>query len=177
MIDTEKEFETIQKIHDLLKNMDSAANERILKYVQSALKISIPVGDKSQVDGPSSDAPEVKRGGQANENEQPELTDFADLFSSVNPQRNADKALVAGFWLQERSGDNSFDAQNANRELINMGHRLSNITVSLNQLIQRSPALVVQVRKKGKSQQARKLYRVTHEGRKRVYDLKAEADN
>jgi hypothetical protein len=52
-----------------------------------------------------------------------------------------------------------------------MGHRSKNITDRLGQLIDKSPALLRQVAKSGKNRQARKKYKLTDAGKKRVQAL------
>ena len=89
------------------------------------------------------------------------FVDFADLFGAADPSTHAEKALIAGYWLQVCQGAESFDSQSANKELKNLGHGLPNITHALTSLKETKPALVQQLRKSGSSQQARKTYRVT----------------
>ena len=45
-----------------------------------------------------------------------------------------------------------------------MGHRVTNITVAINSLMNRKPQLMIQTRKEGTSQQAHKKYKVSAEG-------------
>lgn len=54
-----------------------------------------------------------------------------------------------------------------------LGHGEQNITDALNKLMQKQPALIRQVRKDGKTKQARKRYALTDPGRRVVMDLLA----
>jgi hypothetical protein len=96
------------------------------------------------------------------------VADLASLCDLARPDTDAERALVAGYWLQCTQGQTEFTAQAVNDELKNLGHGVSNITNAFSSLKDQKPALVIQVRKDGTSQQARKKYRVTAEGKKAV---------
>lgn len=94
--------------------------------------------------------------------------DFSSLFEATDPQTESKKALVAGFWFQTVRGQPDFDALQVNAELKNLGHGLSNVTRAFNALMAERPQLAIQIRKSGKSMQARKKYRLTAEGLRAV---------
>ena len=98
----------------------------------------------------------------------PKYETFAELFDAAQPSSNANMALVAGYWLQVCQGQTDFDGQSANTELKHLGRPIANITVAMNSLKSQKPTLVMQLRKSGKSQQARKTYKVTVAGIKAV---------
>jgi hypothetical protein len=94
--------------------------------------------------------------------------DFASLYDAANPPNAVERALVAAYWFQAVQGDVDFDALSLNKEVKHLGHLLTNITRDLDALINRTPRLVIQVRKSGNSKQARKKYKLTTEGRRAV---------
>lgn len=97
---------------------------------------------------------------------------FAEFYAVVKPSTNADKALVAGFWLQiYQEGLGGFRSREANKELANLGYSINNITDALSTLINTNPQLVLQVKKSGKSKQARKTYKLTEAGINRVKEM------
>jgi hypothetical protein len=93
-----------------------------------------------------------------------EFGSFAELFDAAQPKTGYDKALVAGYWLQVCQGADSFDGFSANKELKHLGEGLPNITSSVDTLKAQKPALALQLKKSGKSRQARKVYKVTVAG-------------
>jgi len=97
-----------------------------------------------------------------------EYEDVATLYSAAAPRTEPERALVVGYWFQVQQGMKDFDSQRVNSELKNMGHGVGNITEAFSRLIERKPQYVIQTRKSGTARQARKLYRVTNEGIKRV---------
>jgi len=96
------------------------------------------------------------------------FADLGDLFDKANPQNQSDRVLVVAYWKQVIEGAESFEAFPVSKELKHLGHGVTNITSALDSLIQQSPKLVLQVAKSGKTRQARKRYKVTREGIRRV---------
>ena len=98
---------------------------------------------------------------------------IADFYAAAAPSSESEKALVIAYWLQEVDGKRELDAMEVNTRLKHLGHRVANITRALNDLITARPQLVIQTRKGGATRQARKAYRVTSEGLRRVGELLA----
>jgi hypothetical protein len=97
-----------------------------------------------------------------------ESMEIATVFASANPGTEAEKALVAAYWLLRHESQEEFDSFRLNHELTHLGHRVGNITRALSTLIATRPALLIQTRKEGKTKQARKKYKLTVEGIRRV---------
>jgi hypothetical protein len=98
--------------------------------------------------------------------------DFGELRDAANPSTDNDKVLLAAFWEQMHTAEgkkgNAFQAQPVNSLLKNNGFGFANITEKLEALKTRKPPPIIQLEKKGTSKQARKTYRVTPVGVKRV---------
>ncbi len=162
------EFAAMRTVYTALEGLDEGARARVLDYVSSRLGLASfarplpkpPAGGKDDEDvadeGAGTQVPELG------------FSSFAELFDAVQPKTNSDRALVAGYWLQVCGGTESFDAFSANRELKHLGEGLANITSAIDALKGQKPALALQLKKSGKSQQARKIYKVTHAGVKAV---------
>jgi hypothetical protein len=96
---------------------------------------------------------------------------FAELFDQASPRSEKEKALVAAFWAHECKGQDAFASQALNAELKNLGHGIGNIADALSGLIAESPALILQIKKAGKTKQARKLYKISEAGKRRVREM------
>ena len=96
------------------------------------------------------------------------FSDPAELFDLADPQTGPERALVAAYWWQVIQGLEDFDSQRINADLKNFGFPSRNITADFTKLVARQPSEVRQVRKDGRSNQARKRYRLTREGIKHV---------
>jgi hypothetical protein len=100
-----------------------------------------------------------------------EFETFAELFDATDPQTEKDKVLVAAYWAQVCQGQPMFPSQTLNSSLKDLGHGVSNITSCLDTLKDEKPALALQLKKSGTSKQARKTYKLTQEGAKRVRQM------
>jgi hypothetical protein len=99
---------------------------------------------------------------------------LGDFFDAVNPQTEADRVLAVSYWLQVVEGAADFESFPVNKNLKNLGHAVSNITRALDTLMDQTPRLVLQTSKTGSSKQARKKYKVTREGIKRIQSMIAQ---
>ena len=89
---------------------------------------------------------------------------LSELFDAANPDTGLDKVLVVAYWFQQLQNEEDWDSQSVNTQLKHLGHPSSNITRDLDNLMSRTPRLVLQTRKEGTTQQARKKYKLTREG-------------
>jgi len=76
--------------------------------------------------------------------------------------------------LQEKNSDQELTGREINSELNHLGHGVGNITNAISSLINRKPSLMIQTRKAGKTKQAQKRYKITHEGMKQVKEMIAK---
>ena len=96
--------------------------------------------------------------------EPPTFEHFAELYNAAGPKDKEETLLVAGYWHQEVEGQPSFQAQELNQNLKNLGHQVSHISEALAASIEKRPAPILQLRKSGSSQQARKTYKLSAVG-------------
>ncbi|MDB5620491.1 hypothetical protein [Tardiphaga sp.] len=155
------ELDAMKKIAAALEPLDDAARARALQWASARFR-----NTKSVVsfDQPPSRGLEIASGPSVSN----EYASFAELFDAANPITERDKALVAAFWTQVCENVSAFPAQSLNTLLKDLGHGIANITEALTTLRNEKPALVLQLKKAGTTQQARKTYKLTQEGAKRV---------
>jgi hypothetical protein len=160
MSDIDKETKAIGEIAGIVDALEEDQRGRVIRYILERFNIS---GAPKDAKAPAAGLQTGSQVGTA-----AEFEDFASLVDAAHPETDAMRALVAGYWLQVCKGGPSFDAQSANTELKHLGHPSSNITTSLGALINQTPALVLQLRKSGNTKQARKSYKVTESGVRKV---------
>ena len=163
------ELKAMEEVHRALAPLSVDGQHRVIAWAVSALQLSVTSAATATTHaaGPARTTPLAQR----------EATDgadvaagvgtyvtFADLFSAASPTTNQDKALVGGYWLQVCQGAESFASMAINNELKNLGEGVENITSAFDGLKETKPQLALQVRKEGKSQQARKKYKLTVAG-------------
>lgn len=160
----DEEFAAMQAVYKALEPLDDDARSRVIEYIISRLDIAAPTALRSRAAGLAGDDEVDEAVLEAGEAGARKYGSLAELYDTAQPTTNANKALVAGYWLQVCRGAESFDGFSANKDLKNLGHGLSNITNSITSLREQKPTLVIQTKKSGKSQQARKTYKVTVAG-------------
>jgi hypothetical protein len=152
---SDPEIQAMNTIVETLEALAEPQRANVLRYINGRYGGRAPA--------PRSGAPAGEPGEGA-----AAFADLGDLFDKANPQNQADRVLVVAYWKQVIEGAESFEAFPVSKELKHLGHGVTNITSALDSLIQQSPKLVLQVAKSGKSRQARKRYKVTREGVRRV---------
>lgn len=149
---------TLAKVEKLLAELDNAERRRVLQWLNDKF-------------GQGPLTPAATSGRQLTPIESQhvgEPRDLADFFAATQPATGAESVLVAGYWFQFREGDAELEAQKVNTALKDLGHQVANITRTFDSLMGEKPQLVVQTKKKGATKQARKRYKLTLEGKKRV---------
>ena len=168
--DKVSEFDAFKSVHDALEPLDDDARSRVVKSVITLLAIDAHVQPTSEIEDEALDEPNEASAVEVSKDTK-QFSTFAELHAAANPGTNSDKALVAGYWLQICEGAESFTSQSANKELMHLGHKLANITSALTALKGTKPQLVLQLKKSGSSQQARKTYKLSEAGVSRVNEM------
>jgi hypothetical protein len=162
------EFAAMHAVFNALEPLDDDARSRVVNYIIARMEIAANTAHIDRTATPVDRAREEEATLRKEEAEAPKYGSFAELSDAAQPKSNADKALVAGYWLQVCQGAESFDGLSANKELKHLGERVGNITNAIDSLKSQKPALALQLKKSGKSQQARKTYKLTVAGIKAV---------
>lgn len=173
-----QEFEAIRAVHDALAPLDGEGRTRVLTYIASLLGMNSKIVggrgaaavDDSGDDNNDDDENEPEAASGAGKGAQT-FSSFAELYAAADPSTNGEKALVAGYWFQVCQAAESFTAAAANKELTHLGHKVANITDAIDTMKSQKPMLILQLKKSGTSRQARKLYKVSYEGMKRVVEM------
>jgi DNA-binding MarR family transcriptional regulator len=103
------------------------------------------------------------------------FSDLPSLFDAAKPTNGLERLLVAAYFYQVIKGEADFDSQSLNGQLKHLGYPSANVTRDMGSLVDRSPKWVIQTRKEGTTQQARKRFRLTTEGAKVVEAMLAKA--
>ncbi|MGW4226094.1 hypothetical protein ACWEG1_21840 [Streptomyces bauhiniae] len=163
---SDPEIGAMSVIASALHDLEEDAQGRVLRW--AAERYGVVLGSPAAVNEAKAASEAGERAGEVSDEEisaeAPRFEHFAELFNAANPKTDVDRALVAGYWFQAILGDPSFQAANLNKELKNLGHALRHVTDALKSNQDKKPARVIQLRKAGNSRQARKLYKLTHEG-------------
>jgi len=157
------EIQAMGQIAEALEPLDVDTRRRVLKWAAERYQPKVHVGSAAIVEGIGTVTAQATQTPLANS-----FLSVHQLFDAAAPETGLDKVLTVAYWFQVLQGQEDWDSQKVNTELKQMGHASSNITRDLNMLMTRTPRMVMQTRKQGTAQQARKLYRLTREGTKSV---------
>jgi hypothetical protein len=144
----QRELAAMASVASALEGLEDAAVARVLRWAADHFGL-----------------PDAQRAG--NGGGQEDGVRFADihaLFDAGSPTTDAQRALLAGYWFQVHEGEAAFTGAKINSSLRQMGVGAANIASVFTKMIARKPALVQQVSKSGRAQQARKQYRLTTAG-------------
>jgi hypothetical protein len=165
------EIEAMSAVASALEALEAdETRTRVLRWAAERYAVSLPLNTRDSAPEPrgdrkNDDPPADTNGGRTPPfREDPVFDDFVDLLDAVDPKSDTDKALTGAYWLQVVQRQPSWQAIRVNNLLKDTGHGISNITTSMTALQSRKPALVRQMAKSGKSQQARKTYKLTTSG-------------
>lgn len=164
----DQELKAMNEVHTLLRELDDASRSRVLnwlfqKFSHSGLRVeqfgakgaeSTNYINEGRNRGSDSDGTQLMS----------ELSSISDLFAIAEPKSESQKVLLVATFLHQKLGLADLTSRSINDELKHMGHGVSNITATINSLINRKPKLMIQTRKEGKSKQSQKKYKVTVEG-------------
>ena len=154
------EIEAMTAVAEALSPLDQDSRQRVLHWALAKFGADAPRRSLGQLIPFDAVGEETSRS-------LPRFATFGELFHAAQPNGEREKALAAAYWVQQVGGADSFGSQTLNSLLKELGYGVSNITAALSQLQDERPALVIQLRKSGSSQQARKTYKLTDAGRRR----------
>jgi hypothetical protein len=146
----DNEINVMHQTLTLLNTLDDIAQKRVLNWLSARLSISVT---------PSNG---VKTSTESEEQDKAE--DISDYMACKNPSNDQERVLLVATFLQEKNNKQNLTAFEINTELKHLGHSVNNITSAISGLINSKPQLMIQLRKEGKSKQAKKKYKVTREG-------------
>lgn len=155
MADMNKELSAMSAIAAQIDGLDHDERHRVLSWVGS--KYNQSLGNAAQNLCSANPLTRIL-------DERSDFGDFASFFNSASPKTENEKVLVAGYWFQKLQGAAYLESAALNAALTDLGHGISNIARTFDRLKAEKPALAMQTQKSGKSKQARKKYKITHEG-------------
>lgn len=161
------EIEAMKAIMIAMEPLEEAIRERVLRWACDKYKVA---GANARTrmayaePGGSTESNEVGA-------EVPVYDTAAELLAAAGADTDADKALVVGYWYQVVLNQSDIESQAINTELKHIGYGVGNITRALDSLVNQRPQLVIQLRKGGASKQARKKFKLTAEGIRRVKQM------
>lgn len=161
MSSNDPELKAMGLITEALGDLEPDAVTRVLRWARARFDSATPEALIEKDPGEAN-------GGRGRSAKAHEFEEIADIMDAAGATTGAERVLVGSYWFQVGEGNASVTGQQINDELKNLGIGVSNVTMAFDDLMRRKPALAMQVQKSGKSKQARKKYKLTSEGVRRV---------
>lgn len=164
-MEDDKEVSAMAAVNAALAGLDADAVGRVLRWAADRYGVSLPGRKASQkFDQDKADEAEEPQDSAASRT----FTHFSDLFDAADPTTDEERVLVSAYWFQVVQGQAELDSQSLNKELKNTGHGVSHMPHALDALMNAKPRLLVQLKKKGTTRQARREFKLTTEGIRKV---------
>ena len=155
--DPDQELEAMAAVHSALEPLEGASRSRVLAWANARYPEGAVPALSSVAGPPNATATDTLTFGS-----------LGDLFYAAEPENGLEQALVAAYWFQVVSEQPDFGGGEVNDALKHLGHGLTNVTRTLEQLRSKKPSLIMQVAKTGRSRQGRKRYKLTEAGANEV---------
>lgn len=164
------EIESMRLADKIFADLIEDARPRVFAWIGAKYYLTSSQTNKSRTQG------DVGSDNSGQTSFDGKLGDFADFYHKASPSDNAGRALVAGYWLSETTSGEAFQSQALNAMLKDLGFQVGNITDALSSCMRVKPAWIVQTRKAGSAKQARKTYKITDAGKRRVQQMIANVE-
>lgn len=155
------ELQAMVQVESALNALEPTERSRVIQWAQAKFRSATGASNRVPADVSIDSASVGTDEGHC-------ADDLPAFYDAASPGNDAEKALVCAYWMQFRQGAADLDSQAVNSELKHLGHGIGNITRAFEALKSQRPALIVQTRKEGSTQQARKKFKVTTEGKRAV---------
>lgn len=160
------EVEAIAQLEVTLGTLDDVVRVRVLRWALERFGLHDLSSAKPQDKQVPNEGEGNRNSGEARSSvDLAQFGTLSEFYAIVSPSTAAETVLVAGYWFQFREGLEHLEAHRINSELKHLGHKVGNITRAFDSLISQKPQLVVQIKKEGKTKQARKKYKLTNSGK------------
>jgi hypothetical protein len=123
--------------------------------------------DASWADGEAAPGAEGS-GSEAPADGAPTYDSFAELYAAVAPRKGAQKAAVAGWWIENKMGQGSWKAYEVNKLLKSIEVKVSSMSIVLTNAVKAEDPLVVELERLGEGERARKVFCLSESGREYV---------
>lgn len=167
-MEEDKEVSAMAAVNAALAGLDLEATGRVLRWAADRYNVLLPGSGKrisaDREEPAVSDSPE-ERGSEV------AYDHFSDFFDAADPTTDSDRVLVSAYWFQVLQNQSELDSQALNKELRNTGHGVTHMPHALDALMDAKPRLMIQLKKKGNTRQARRKFKLTTEGIKRVKSM------
>jgi hypothetical protein len=169
------EIEAMGKVAEALGSLGAEERGRVIRWAADRYEVAFaPSPDHSGNGDPGrgyvgdldydSDMEDQAEEASGNSGGSKRFEHFAELYDVTDPATDAEKVLVASYWIQVVKGKTAFGSRELNKELKDLGHAVRAINKAMATNMKKKPALILQVSRGGSSPQAQKKYKLSDAG-------------
>lgn len=162
------ELDAMQQIASIVSCLTPAERKRVAAWLMEyAPQADAPTTPDSTLEENGANAEidlPVDAHTQPEEARQKDFVTFAELYERVAPKKGAQKAAVAGYWLQTRQGQQSWKASEVNKLLKTIDVRVSSVSIVLTNAVKAKDALIVELARLGDGERSRKTFCLSERG-------------
>lgn len=175
--DPKAELQAMSSVLGAVEGLSADGVTRVLNWVAESLGVAVlgPRGGPGRSVAPPSGTADGGAGAHIEEASMG-CSDAASFLDKSGASDGNERAIAVAYWIQVVEGKESWASAEVNKELKHQGYALANVTATLDRVMKKKPAFVVQLKKSGNSQQARKLYKLTSAGEKAVVTMFSRAE-
>ena len=157
-----RELDAMQAIADIVADLTVPERVRVTAWLTA-------YADQGAANAPADivavDAPAEDDTASADEPADSEGFTFSSLYQAVAPRTNAQRAVVAAWWLEEQEGRESWFTHDISKQLGTIGVRVNALSIALaNEAKAKAPKIELR-EKQGDSMQSRKSFVLTQAGK------------
>jgi hypothetical protein len=166
-MENDNELSAMATVNAALSGLEPDAVSRVLRWAADRYHVTLASTGRNSRTGKEGDASNTNGEVEADQT----YNHFSDFYDAADPTSITDSVLVAAYWFQVINGQDELESQALNTELKQTGHGVDHMPHALDDLMQAKPRLMIQTKKQGTAKQARRKFKLTTEGIKRVQSM------
>jgi hypothetical protein len=159
-----QEMAAMQAMADAIANLTPAQRRRVAAWLTAYAADEEVAADADATVEPSEALEDTAPEAEAPSQPVSHPVTFDELIAAVAPKTGAQKAAVAGYWLQATEGRQSWKASEVNKLLKSADVKVSSISIVLTNAVQAKNPLVEELGRLGEGERSRKTFTLTAEG-------------
>ncbi len=157
------ELTAMQQIADIVANLSAAERKRVASWLVEYASQEAPA-DVEEMDDDNDNVINDASYDAADESQEEQFATFGDLYSTVAPKKGAQKAAVAGYWLETKEGKRSWKASEVNKLLKSIDVKVSSISIVLTNAVKVDSPLIMELERLGDGERSRKTFCLSERG-------------
>ena len=158
------ELNAMQQIANIVASLSTEERKRVASWLVEYASQEAPETVEEPDGSTHSDAVDNASTNTADESLEMRFTTFGDLYSAVSPKKGAQKAAVAGYWLETEQGQRSWKASEVNKLLKSIDVKVSSISIVLTNAVKVDGPLIMELERMGDGERSRKTFCLSERG-------------